>query len=284
LNPCDESVALQTMNKSELISRLSDLEWEDFEVKEASANIPKDTWETVSAFANTTGGWIVFGIKQSGKQFEIKGVINPEKVEQDFLNTLRGEKFNIFIPTKQEKYAIDGKTILAFYVPVSSKKPVYFNTPANTFIRRGSSDQRATKEEIDSMFRDQTFGAKTSEIITNTGIKDLHQRSLSQYRDYMQRLNPEVSYNRLDENEFLHKLRILENGNCTYSGLLFLGNRISIEKYFPDFRIDLLEIPGTSYTDAKSRYTSDSTNLRTFGNTISNVFPGLNRKWIFLSN
>jgi len=71
----------------------------------------------------------------------------------------------------------------------------------------------------------------------------------------MQRLNPEVSYNRLDENEFLHKLRILENGNCTYGGLLFLGNRISIEKYFPDFRIDLLEIPGTSYTDAKSRYT-----------------------------
>lgn len=180
---------------------------------------------------------------------------NAEKVEQDFLNTLRGDKFNVFVPTQQVKHNIDGNIILSFYVPVSSKKPVYFNTPANTFIRRGSSDQRATKEEIDSMFRDQTFGTKTSETISNTGVGDLHQRSLSQYRDYMQRLNPEVGYNRLVENEFLHKLRILENGNCTYGGLLFLGNRISIEKYFPDFRIDLLEIPGTSYTDAKSRYT-----------------------------
>lgn len=37
--------------------------------------------------------------------------------------------------------------------------------------------------------------------------------------------------------------------------MLLLGKREVIEKYFPDFRIDLLEIPGNSYTDAKSRYT-----------------------------
>ena len=66
---------------------------------------------------------------------------------------------------------------------------------------------------------------------------------------------PEVGYNQLEQNEFLHKLRIIESNNCTYGGLLFLGNRVSIERYFPDFRIDLLEIPGTSYNDAKSRYT-----------------------------
>jgi ATP-dependent DNA helicase RecG len=248
-------MTVTTMNKSELISRLSDLEWEDFEVKEASANIPKDTWETISSFSNTSGGWIVFGIKQLGKQFEIKGVTNPEKIEQDFLNTLRGEKFNVFIPTKQERYAIDGNTVLAFYVPVSNKKPVYYNSLSNTFIRRGSSDQKATREEIDSMFRDQTFGTKTSETIPGTSKTDINQRSLNRYRDYMSRFNPDVNYNQFDEEEFLNKLRVLENGNCTYGGLLFLGNRSTIEKYFPDFRIDLLEIPGNSYSDAESRYT-----------------------------
>ena len=105
------------------------------------------------------------------------------------------------------------------------------------------------------MFRDQTFGTKTSEPIANTSVDNLHQRSLSQYRDYMKRFNPEVGYNQLEQNEFLHKLRILENGNCTFGGLLFLGKHISIEKYFPDFRIELLDVPSTSYTDVKSRYT-----------------------------
>lgn len=170
------------MIKDELIRKLSDLEWEDFEVKEARAEIPKSSWETVSAFSNTNGGWLLFGIKQTGSEYQIQGVANSEKIEQDFLNTLRGEKFNVFVPTRQERYVIDSKTVLAFYIPVSKKKPVYFNTPANTFIRRGSSDQRATKEEIDAMFRDQTFGTKTSEIVPDTSRNDLNNECLARLK------------------------------------------------------------------------------------------------------
>lgn len=71
----------------------------------------------------------------------------------------------------------------------------------------------------------------------------------------MARFNPNVGYNRLSDDEFLQKLRILDGKNCTYGGLLFLGKRIIIEKYFPDFRIDLFEIPGISYENADIRYT-----------------------------
>jgi ATP-dependent DNA helicase RecG len=243
------------MNKEALIRKLSDLEWEDFEVKEARAEIPRNSWETVSAFSNTNGGWLLFGIKQTGRDYEIQGVTNPEKIEQDFLNTLRGEKFNVFVPTRQEKYDIDNTIVLAFYIPVSKKKPVYYNTPANTFIRRGSSDQRATREEIDAMFRDQTFGTKTTEPAPGTSRADINDKSLSRYRDYMARFNPNVTYNLYNETEFLQKLRILDGEQCTYGGLLFLGKRDTIERFFPDFRIDLLEIPGTSYSDARVRYT-----------------------------
>jgi ATP-dependent DNA helicase RecG len=37
-------------------------EWNDLEFKEARASGPKSALETVSAFANTRGGWLVFGI------------------------------------------------------------------------------------------------------------------------------------------------------------------------------------------------------------------------------
>ena len=83
------------MTKEELIGRLQDIEWDDFEVKEAKSALPKNIWETVSAFANTSGGWIVLGIKQNGKVFEIQGVENIEKLEQDFAGAVRSQKFNI---------------------------------------------------------------------------------------------------------------------------------------------------------------------------------------------
>ena len=87
------------MTKEELLSRLNGEEWNDFEVKEAKNEIPKNAWETVCAFSNSYGGWIVFGIKEKrtgGKSFyEIQGVERAEKIEQDFVNVLRSNsKFN----------------------------------------------------------------------------------------------------------------------------------------------------------------------------------------------
>jgi len=243
------------MDKLAFLNKLSELEWEDFEVKEAKAEVPKSSWETVSAFANTSGGWLVFGVKQIGSVFEIQGVTNPEKIEQDFLNTVRSEKFNVYLGVKTVKYEFEGKVVLAFYIVASNKKPVYFNTQSNTYIRRGSADNKATKEEIDAMYRDQSFGSKSSEKAIGTSRNSLNEISLLRYRNYMTRFNPNVSYNRFNEEEFLEKLRIIEDGCCTYSGLLLLGKREHIEKYFPDFRIDLLEIPGDSYSETDSRYT-----------------------------
>lgn len=72
------------MTKEELVARLRDIEWDDFEVKAAKSDLPKNIWETVSAFSNCSGGWIVLGVKQSGRLFEIVGVDNIEKLEQDF--------------------------------------------------------------------------------------------------------------------------------------------------------------------------------------------------------
>ena len=42
------------MTRETLINRLEDVEWEDFEVKEARHELPKSAWETVSAFSMHT--------------------------------------------------------------------------------------------------------------------------------------------------------------------------------------------------------------------------------------
>ena len=150
------------MTKQELQNKLQDIEWEDFEVKLAIGGVPKSVWESVSAFSNTAGGWLIFGIEEKNGIFNIVGVSNPSKIEHEFLNSLNGEKFNIKIRVNSYKYNFDDKIVLAFYIPISKQKPVYFNSLSNSFIRSGSADRRATKEEIDTMFRDQSFGTKTS--------------------------------------------------------------------------------------------------------------------------
>jgi ATP-dependent DNA helicase RecG len=84
------------MTKEELLAKLTSIEWDDFEVKEAQRELPKTVWETVSTFANTVGGWIVLGVRQTGRIFEVTGMKNAEKIEQDFYAVIRGrQKFNI---------------------------------------------------------------------------------------------------------------------------------------------------------------------------------------------
>lgn len=75
------------MTKEELLLRLNDIEWDDFEVKEASGGLPKSMWETVSAFSNTAGGgWIVLGVKEkrddNGSTYIVKGIPNAEKLSK----------------------------------------------------------------------------------------------------------------------------------------------------------------------------------------------------------
>ena len=58
------------MTKEELLARLGQIEWRDIEFKEAHSAVPKSAYETVSAFANTWGGWLVSGVREAGRGFE----------------------------------------------------------------------------------------------------------------------------------------------------------------------------------------------------------------------
>ncbi|MDR0602835.1 MAG: putative DNA binding domain-containing protein [Bacteroidales bacterium] len=244
------------MTKNELLRRLSDIEWDDFEVKGASHELPKNIWETVSAFSNTAGGWIVLGVSQKEKTFEITGIKEPERLEQNFTTVLRNRnKFNALITPKCRKYEIDGFKVLAFYIPASEHRPVYYNSLSNTFIRTASGDQRASESEINAMFRDQLFGVMSARPVERTTLNDLNRTTLYRYRDYMSRFNPSLPYNKMPDSEFLERMQVTEDNHLTYGGLLFMGKNLAINKSFPDFRIDLLEIPGKSYADAVNRYT-----------------------------
>ena len=202
------------MTKEELLLRIKNIEWDDFECKEALEKLPNNVWESVSAFSNTSGGWIVFGVKQQGKKFLVQGVNNGEKTESDFLNTLRnGQKFNFRLYPKAYKYDIDGHLVLAFYIPSSPVKPIYYGSPINTYIRSGSGDRQANEMEIAAMMRDQAFGSKSEMIVEGTSIDDLNISSIEDYRNRVRVENPECPYNNsVSVEHFCSEIGIVKNG------------------------------------------------------------------------
>ena len=150
----------------------------------------------------------------------------------------------------------DGKAVLAFYIPASANKPVYFgNNLNNTFVRVGSGDQRATDIEIDILMREKTFGMKSEMEVDGTGFGDLNTQSLQTYRRRIKDYNPDFRYNDLDDEQFCIKTGIISRGKLTYGGLLMLGKGEIVQEYIPHFWIDYIEIPGTTYSDADCRYT-----------------------------
>lgn len=249
------------MTKEELLQRLREIEWDDFEVKEASGGLPKSMWETVSAFSNTAGGWIILGVKEFrdeiGSSYIVCGVSNAEKMEQDLTSILRStSKFNVPVLARIERFDFEGDIVFAVYVPPSNCKPVYINNNlSNTFIRVGSGDQRATDIEIGILLREKTFGSKSEMVVEGTSLDDLNANSMETYRRRLQSFNPELEFNALGYEDFCERTGISDNGSLTFGGLLMFGSRKSITKHFRLFWIDYREIPGTSYDDAEVRYT-----------------------------
>jgi ATP-dependent DNA helicase RecG len=105
------------------------------------------------------------------------------------------------------------------------------------------------------LLREQSFGIRSDLIVDGLSFNDLNTGSLSTYRNRVKNQNPQIQYNDLTDVEFCEKLGVIKNGVPTYGGLLVLGKIDPIRRSFNDFWVDYLEIPGLSYSDAKTRYT-----------------------------
>ena len=150
------------MTRDELLACLQSIEWSDIEFKEASWAVPKDALSTVSAFANTAGGHLVFGVKQANGLFAVTGVTDADKVQNDFLGQVRDvNKVSIRLPINGTVHQLPEGTVLAFYIPEATRqqKPVYLDgNPKKAHVRRGGRDDTCTGDELLRFIRDEHDG------------------------------------------------------------------------------------------------------------------------------
>ncbi|MCY4191751.1 MAG: ATP-binding protein, partial [Rhodospirillaceae bacterium] len=159
------------MTRDELQEKLNSVEWEDIEFKKATWAVPKSALETVSAFANTRGGHIVFGVSEGNGTLRITGVTDVDKVQNDFLGQTRNsEKVSVILPITGQVHPLPEGIVICFHIPEASRseKPVYLNrNPKKAFIRRGGGDYSCTVEELMRFIRDAgstTYDSETLEL------------------------------------------------------------------------------------------------------------------------
>ena len=157
------------MNREALVDRLRRPEWSDAEFKEARSAVPKSAYKAASAFANTGGGTIVFGVRDRDGEIEVIGVDQVDKVQNEFLSTIRsGQKLNRLIEVTADVIDVDGKTLLAFFIPESPRrrKPVYLDgNPSRSFIRRGGCNERCRGSELERFLRDAAEDRYDSRVL-----------------------------------------------------------------------------------------------------------------------
>jgi predicted HTH transcriptional regulator len=87
--------------------------------------IPRDFWPTYSAFANTHGGVILLGVRESRGSFSVEGVPDIGKMRTDLFNLLNSrDKISVNLLSDEDvlEIELDGKSILQVTIPAAGRK------------------------------------------------------------------------------------------------------------------------------------------------------------------
>ncbi len=234
------------LDRKDLLERLRGLEWEDFEVKEASWEVPRNAYTTVSAFANTSGGWLVFGVKESPRGYEVSGLVDADKLQNDFLGTCRDtEKFSRPVDVRAKQYGLDDKLVLAFYVAPSHRfdKPIRVRVDKawHTYIRVGARDQKCSEAEEARFFRDASTEDFDALVLEDAKLTDLDEASLGWLRGVIDQRLPERARPTLSVDQYLDEMGLTRDGKLTHAAAFLFGREKLLARLKPggvaDFRL-----------------------------------------------
>ena len=204
------------MTQDELMALLNAHEWRDLEFKEAQREVPRNAYETVSAFANTEGGHLVFGVRQSEQDVQIVGVLDVDKVQSDFLTTLRQpDKVSVMLDVQEALHKYRGADLLIFHVPEArrSDKPVYLNGDIRrAFVRSGGSDMRCSESERNRFLMDAAADRYDGQSVEFNLETAFDVESIKWYRAMYEGRPGNRSYASLSDVGFLEQMGLVVEG------------------------------------------------------------------------
>ncbi|WP_320042172.1 RNA-binding domain-containing protein [uncultured Desulfobacter sp.] len=247
---------IKTLDDISVLSENYEVECKLAAGKDGQGELPKDFWPTYSAFANSYGGEVVLGLKETKKGFRLNGIFNLQKVLDDLWSTLN-DPGKISVNLLQEKdvrtFKIDGKNLIQISIPKAGRKqkPVFIsNNPlTGTYKRFNTGDSRCDRETVKRMLAEQVEDSRDNELLKGYGIEDIDLDSFNAYRRLYMNLNLDHPWNQIEPIPFLKNIgawrinRETGAGALTRAGLLMFGALPSIQEVFPNYMLDYQERP-----------------------------------------
>ncbi|MCC8125879.1 MAG: putative DNA binding domain-containing protein, partial [Clostridiales bacterium] len=259
----------------------------DMECKLAEKAIPQSVYETYCSFANSKGGDIVLGVEEDKsksdpkERFILRGVPDPEKLREDFWNTINSQKVNANILVDDDVYTVDNGdlALLVIHVPRAdyTMRPVYKgeNPFKGTYKRNHEGDYHAKEYEVRAMIRDQSSEGNDSTILEGFTMNDIDVDSLRRYRVMFNTSHPDHVWRELPDQEFLEMLggyrrdRRDKLEGLTVAGLMMFGTGLAIRDEFDNIFMDYRDETGANATQ---RWTDRVTYDGTWENNLFNFF------------
>lgn len=240
----------------ELLAELGAAESPELEFKEASGGLPQSLWETLCAFANTSGGVVVLGVREYDGDLEVTGVPHARQRVDDLFSQARNQNKiskDVLSAGGVTIAVVDGRELIVVRVRPADRRirPIYIRGQAygGTYLRRSTGDYVASTDEVNRMMREASDLSADLVILRGYGINDLDSAAVATYRRLLVAHEPGSPLAEFDEMAFLLHIeayrrdRQTDDEGLTVAGLLMFGKDEAIRDWRGRHLLDARLLP-----------------------------------------
>jgi ATP-dependent DNA helicase RecG len=224
---------------NDLHTLIAQWESETLEFKKSTSQLPRAI-ETLTAFANSKGGTIIFGVQDDG-------TIVGQRVADSTIREISNSIMQAITPRIYPSittHDIDGRQILLVSIPEGALKP--YVTRDHPYKRVGTTNQAIPREEYERLLMDRNRHRMLWDMEMNelASVSDLDEDLIRRFvRTAQKARNLGVSEN-LPLDEILSGLDMLNEGSLTNGALALFGKRP--QQHFIQLHVKVARFNGTT--------------------------------------
>ena len=250
------------MNKEDVLKLIQELNEKQteticIEAKTANKGKPEKYYDTISSFANTIGGVILFGVEEikhkNKATFEVVGVYDANDLQKNITN-LCSTEFEPIIRPEISVIDIDNKKIVVVKIDMINQrnKPCYYKPKGlhnGSYIRVGDRDDNMTEYEIYKCISYKEDVKDDLRPVVRATMKDLDEKLLNRFITNAKTDKPKFA--EFSDEEILLQFGVLTQVEDkifpTVAGIMVFG--IYPQKFFPQWFVAAIVIPGFEVAD-----------------------------------